>query len=268
MPDYKVEWFFEQGKAGWSELLYRTSNSLTDALNASLSLGQLRANMMAKPAEVFISYIRVSQVDAPGITLSRQVNLVSTDPVNSVTAVHSPWTAIMIRMGTAAANRREYFARGAPKTVPNEQWFDKPLNAAWLASEQIWEAAVKVDWALRCLVKPRPLVTITAMTLMGSGGLLVTSPAHGLTTGSLIVFYRVRSLGAFVRGRHSIRVIDANTFAVDDFNLTRFTFESGQYRVPAYVLNRISKAVLEGARRRKPGRPFGLLRGRSSTVKR
>lgn len=263
MPVYKSTWAFQQDNAGWSESLFIEASNMDDAYKDALSLGNLRAQMLGWRDRVQLKFIRISAIAPAGPSLVRVVNLVS-DRNISQDMPDMPWIGVQTTMVASNGRRRGLILRGVPDyiTLPTP---DKPaLVGDWANEYRAWrDRIVKRQWRLKVLVKAfSPLITITAMETDVLGGLIVTSPAHGLTTGEAITWYRVDVSGVCLRGRHTVVRIDDDTFSVTDYNVMEITFRQGSYRTPSYSHLAITEMVLGGKKRHKPGRPFGLLVGR------
>lgn len=268
MAVFKSTWAFQQDNAGWSESLFIESGNISDAYDEALALGKLRAQLLGWRDRVKIKFIRVSRLAGGGPSLVRVVNLVS-DRNIAQDMPDMPWIGVQTTMVSSNGRRRGLILRGVPDyiTLPTP---DKPaLVGDWANEYRAWRnRIVNRQWRMKVIVKAfSPLVTITSMETDILGGLIVTSPAHGLATGAAITWYRVDVSGVCLRGRHTIVKIDDDSFKVTDYNVMEITFRQGSYRTPSYSYLAITSMVLGGKKRHKPGRPFGLLVGRRKKCK-
>lgn len=268
MPDFRVTLFFNESLAGWSETYYWTGSDLVAANAAANALALMRSKTLADPDEIQLIAQRVQDVATPSsMNLKRWPGTPGKPALLS--AVDMPWTGMLATATSVNGRRRQMIFRGVPDTTTIAPFNIPSTVAGWRdAFDELVKFLTLGTWKMQVLNKTaNPLVDIENMAATAEAQLEVTKTAHGLATGDVISFYHVKTAYACVRGRHKIIRLSANAFTIPTYNIGRVGFISGQYRKVGYLYEALSSIVLGRKAARKPGRPFGLLRGRRSVCR-
>jgi hypothetical protein len=210
--------------------------------------------------------------------------LIPVNQVNQVGFLQSystePWVGQQVRFKSKNGSRREIILRGLPDEVVPDDWTKPIFNAQWIENYAVWQQSIQPanqdsPWMLKIL-NPNidQLKFVTNITVQPDGSLLVNCPGHGLATGDLMEWFRAKVDYMCLRGRHRAIRVDVDNFKLTDYNYKRIVFYKAQIRRvtsadPANPLayDPLIATFIEGIRRKKTGRPFGLLAGRAKTCK-
>lgn len=267
MPFYKATWFFEARSTGWSESMYTQADDADGALTRSKALGQIRMDMCGLPADVQMTYVRVANQSAPFETEPEDVEILSTSDLGALDC-DMPWIGVKVGIQAGDAHRRILILRGIPDEITHQSWDVKVQSASFAAHFAVWKDAISGrSWYLKTLDKTLPLQQIVSITPNQNNTVSIDSPAHGLSSGDLISFSRVKCKGVCLRGVHRVIFETFDVFRIEGVNVSRTYFEYGNFRKLAYTFSQITDASYGGTRKRKTGRPFGLLHGRRGSCK-
>lgn len=268
MANWSIQFLFEVGKAGFSETYFVDATDMTFARNLALSLLPLRLKLSATAGDPQLALkfvgMRVQNVANP---LELLVEIFEAFGTHAGTGSDMPWTGALARMTSVNNRKRMFTLRGLPDNVVFGNYADNNFPTVWKQDFKAFkDFMVASSWRMQVLDKTggNALKTIAAVAVNDAGELLVSTTApHGLADNDLIQFYRVKS-NACMKGRHRIEVVTATQFRVAVFNVKNPGFVSGKLRKVIYVYESIFNMALQRKSSRKPGRPFFLLRGRSS----
>lgn len=265
MADWKVTWLFSGPNVGWSETLYRSASTIADMRTEAGILASRRADMLGSAQGQQIQAARISRLEAPFDSYLLPLGIPGGAKADQGRP-DMPWVGAMVHARAADGSAAALILRGILDGATEGPFDAVPDNAGLRAAFLAWrEGVINGGWCLRSLSKgASPRLPITAITLDATGSPVVTAPAHGLTVGTVISWYRVRIRGACLRGRAQITDVTADTYTIGGHDYGEILFFEGWYRVPVYHLSPIRTMEPGSARRRKTGRPFDLLRGRRS----
>jgi hypothetical protein len=272
MADYKVTFFYEALRAGWTETWYYTASNQGITLDAAVALSAKRVLMLARDLDCKLVRIRIVNEANPNDLLAEDYFIPNTG-VFRLERSDMPWTGI----GFDARNTgvlgavRHGILRGVPDNITISPWFDSPAFAQWVLYFQDWMVLLLNSlWRLK--TNPRPLLSVmpniaALSTDPADGALLVeTLTPHLMVTGDLAVFSKVKAVPT-LRGRHRVVRITATQVKMPHYNVgvVNFLGQGGIWKA-APLYQQINGYNLGHKEEHKVGRPFGLLRGRVKRV--
>lgn len=280
VANYKATFIFNQGRAGWSEVMYFTKNDIDAALVSAANVADKRAGLMS--TETVLEAVRVSDEGITGDSLIKFVNLngpianKSDEGPGDVSAVG--WLA---RLGAGALYRRAYWLRGLPDTYVKYTSDRKPIiDGNLLSGFNAWKASVIANGgAMRVISKldsdrhTRLVNYVISDTIDATLTRVGTQTAHPFVAGDTVYVARVKMIPTViypipfpVNGLH--RVLATETTLSMQLNLrwrAGWVYQSGGtvYKV-VYTYPTIDTFNLERPGKRNTGRAFFVPAGRRS----
>lgn len=274
MPTYKVDWIFNQGRAGWTETWYASHTTIEDAMKVGKEGAAVRARLLGQGAR--LEHVRVSDVDILRDSLAEDVNVV---PSNDGSIADTPWNAILCRINATELYRRQLWLRGVP-----DIWIDLDLgnpnaNLGRVLARPQFDAFIA--WLKRT---PGYMLKVISKTGQGTTGPLISSlTANGLgrvvlhAAGSLAnPGEQIRMSGwtgpdaALLNGVFRVVDRDAATVTIDlQFALLTDpnSNNNGKVRTRKQVYTEVTGGAILRCRKRSTGRAFFAPVGRRRRVR-
>jgi hypothetical protein len=283
MANFRVTYFMNQGRAGWSETWYLTKDSAVAALQSAIAAGIVRTNLMGWGTR--IDAVRVSdeailfdkELRGPdAFPVPAEGNIVSGSVQN---AALDPGDALLCVAGAGQLYHRPFWYRGLPDNMtvwvtgnPQRQW----TTGFVIAHNTYVQRLITEQFRFRCWSKD-PTVTlpqnITAIHFDGvTDSYKYTVPAHGYAVGTRIKVYGAQGDGCKkANGPARVtKVIPPDDFVTnrtgDLLSLPEYT-GGGKVQLQVYTYPQIQTLVPERFVRRAQGRAFFVQRGRQPARK-
>jgi len=269
MPTYKTTLFVEAADGGFSETMYLTVTDVSAALKRVQTYLPFRAKVLASgDADGGLGKIvgyRIQNVANPNdFEIVDKIFPGIFKPSDRPSGADMPWTGIVCQFIGSGGRRRSFTLRGIPDSAVKNTYKGVNFLADFGNAMNSWrKALLDHDFQIQTINKTDPtlLKTIVAV-LPGPGGLgITTSAPHGLVSGDLVRFYKVKSRPTLT-GQHRIIVAANDNFVIPNINLGVVDFDYGSVRKVTYTTEDIEEVLFKRKGSRKAGRPFFLLRGR------
>ena len=270
MPTYKLIFFFDGQKQGWSETWYEQASSLSQAESDLSTLAQARADMLCPPNR--IESIRASDVSIKGDSLVSFFGWSPKNPDVLNLTRDQQGAAVLVRaVAGVGLYRRMMWLRGIPDDWIQFDNAGKPVASAPANKALgLFEAALTAaKWQLRVIEKQTANAVLTPITGFAQsavpGYTTVTAPGTPFGNGSSVRIHGAKNNTTFnPNGVWNVFNYAGNTF---DIPLTWPTpapiwaaFGTVQWRFINYV--NVDSLNIERADFRKTGRAFFVQRGR------
>lgn len=262
---YRVTYFFEAGKVGWSENYYLNAADATLAQKAEAALARSRINLCS-PVDAsgpYLTHARITPLDPAGPSQIFTHYIHSPYFVEDIADM--PWTGIYANTTDVNGKTLKRLLRGVPDFSTLQPWFSPSDVAQWNQQFNVFRVSLLNDgWAHRVKQQIRANdKVITALSIDATTGYLkVTTAAHGLANTDTISFRKVKA-NKPVTGEHPIIVVDSSNFLIPGCWPGTITFGGvGWWFKNVWLYPDINAARVGRKGKRDTGRPFGLLRGR------
>lgn len=248
---------------GWSESFYLNDTTINEP-NLKKWMeewARVRAGALAKKCTILD--VRVSDVAAPNVVRSFEMNLLGTfDPAPAAGGSDPAMLAILFNYNGTSGVRRSFLNRGIPDSscldgyltvaAGNDPafkaWLNYPLN--WFSIRDVTNDAKK-----------------DVVNVSGDSRIVETAAAHGYAVGQMVIVKtRVEGGGEKVRATYQIESIVSPT----QFRLKKWSYGNciggtvNGYGITWSPITTASIVRPALVRTRQTGLPFGLLRGRRS----
>lgn len=247
--------------SNWQEIYYVESTDADTALTLMQPVATARSQMLGAGSDVQIDGVKIERVieDQPPQEESEDQVVYTTSTYFKIAPMDVPWTGIYSTWVATGGQKRQQLLRGIPLSVQPEIWNTPPIDAKWTDAWTVWKTLlIGTQFRMRVRNKTSPLVFIQSILPDTDGEPIITSPAHGLVTGQLVTFFRVKAAFLTIRGVKRVIVLDANRFKILGYNVASIGFLRGSYRPTVYVYSAISNVFLG----RSGERPVNALGGR------
>jgi hypothetical protein len=258
---FRTTFFFEQGEQGWSESVH-SSLTVRSALIAQAN-NYVLARMALADFGTILTHIRISDDLVYRDILLDPIPLPQSGTYNVAENAAGPWDALDIRIQAGVTVNRSLFLRGMPNGQTNGRLLT--FTAKFQLAMNKFLAELQTDnWAIKN--KDRTVLPIQILSATALGVITLASPIASATPGTPVQLLGIpRSL---VPGRTFLLGAGSTTTVLNLLNWPGAAFTGrGKIRQNVIVLTAITAAVCDTATERKPGRPFGLLRGRAAPVR-
>lgn len=294
--DAKCTIFFTDGKYGWSESLWNSSQTTLDrVLEKGITLARKRLPLCGAGPQV--PYIRVSDESQYRDSLIETLNLVTIKPdgtqatqgtqggtqptfiapvlkpLTGIDASDRPYSAILVRNESGTLYRRLMYLRGCPDSIivdpigptPTKAWYDGFIQ--WAAE------LIAGQWRFKVLSReptnqPKP---ITGIFPQAAAEARIKSAGHGLAVLNEVRVFNCKGVGPLPKGIYSVSsIVDADNFTLVNYKPDIGTisyFGGGKYILRTSVYAPITNTLIRGQTSRKTGRPFDSPRGRRRVKK-
>jgi len=264
----RVDFFFEQGKFGWSESYYRAQEELSVTLTAAKKLAKLRAAFNG--TDTTLTYVRVSkrdvfndsEIDSDSIGTHNRGKV---QIVNFVGPSDAPWNAFLIRCQHDGLHRRMMYLRGIPDVMV-EGDEDKPEITVAKVDKEIKAYKDELEngtWGGRFFDRDNatnpPFVTNQVVNLNGDSTINV--PGHTFILGDEVFLKTKKSDGMpSINGKVKTSIAGFVTVFTGAANGT-LTF-LGSIRKRIHAFKAFTKIIERKTTHRDTGVPFDAPRGR------
>jgi len=199
MAVIKINFFFQQGKYGWSETYYADKGSLPEAIASALIVRPFRVQLLGGGGSEYpvLKKIRVSEINRAGDSLVEVVSDADGKvPGDGLSFAEIPSTALLVRAEAGTEYRRQLYLRGQPDLVVTNNGKYTRIGAYPTTLEVFFAALIREHWGLLAATKPAPplpLITdITQVLTRPTVAAFHTDPvAHGLVAGDNARFMSV-----------------------------------------------------------------------------
>lgn len=271
---YKVIFFINHPRGGWSETYYTFQSSLLAAQTAATALVYQRNLLLSPPC--IIEGIRVSDE----LNTRNSILLGYGAPAGFTATFElsdTPWQAQLVRMRNLSSGvQRQLYIRGIPDELWDTQNPTNAIEAVWVAQfNNFFKPAMESGiWYIKG--KPRPS-SLPHQPIIGwvpgvlENSTLVTGVgASTLNAGQKVTVYQ---LNGFPRAP-GLCLVTSNSPTAAQYTIrlhtpNNFTYDGAAYYIiyaPVYSV--IDSCGMGDIVHRIVGRPFGLERGRRRAVRR
>jgi hypothetical protein len=270
VPYYKVNLFFQQDQAGWSETYYTQSGSNEGAYSAMLPFFVARLAILASPATLVAVRISDDAIykDASLFPLINPVQF----PSQYLADV--PWNAQLIRLQSLDLYWRQLYLRGIPDAVYGGAGSSDTLfPALWQGALNRFVSACMTGNLILIKVAQKPTGGLPLIRNWVANDTLTTTVTsytpHGLNPGDTVQFYYIRGLLVPPGRQVVLSTPDSFTFTVNYATSSAFHYrQGGKYKKVVPLYTPVDYAVAERVVHRIVGRPFGQQRGRRRSIAR
>jgi hypothetical protein len=269
----KVNLFFRQGEAGWSELYWRDGDAdLQSGMDDTLrALIPTRKRLLGRDAQLIGVRLSDESILGDSILLeSAQIPQVAQfdEPCDP------PFSGLLVRYEASPNYRGEKALRGLPKTILTEPYGSSPLQGEFDKLFNLYAGIVKESegqWRLR--VRDKDLGTNPAKNVISvetdpvnAGFVRLTVPAHGFNPANKVSLTGLKFQDKTVKlkGTRFISFVTANTFSVLAPPITSIYVGFGKAKEQKFAYRPITSARAERISSHKVGRVFTAPHGRRS----
>lgn len=271
MNIYACRAYFSMEAAGWQEMFWGMFNTAHEAMLAWQDLLSARSFMLGSAAQVKCDRQVVERAPEDNVRDEDEDDiLIRNDTgVYKASDVDYPGTGQDVIIRSINSHRRVFTMRGVPDSIMVQPWDTSPATGAWTDAYNVWAGKVHPEdggpWRIRYVDSAKPLIGITAIDTINTGGLLVTAPGHGLVTGDQIQLVRVPCSDCRVQGIQVVVYFSPTQFRLPHYNVGRVGYKGGgTFRKIAWLYDNIRSLELGAAGSRQAGRPHEVKRGRRS----
>lgn len=275
MPDYKIDFEFNQLNRGFSETWYAENTVISSAMSAAVRVAMVRARALA--ADVSFEAIRISDVLING---DSGLNTDCTTYTKSVAKGDVTSVGILVRCVSGTLYRKPFIIRGLP-----DIWLDRTsVSGKILLTDPGTNAvkryldAVKLEaWRFRCRPKVAGLTDYSNVTAVGND---ITTPVMTIVTcagiaasvhqGTVVQIRGARKSGGALNGVWIAQAEHVgDTFKIPLNYVGRLSFlnpadiTKAKARLLNYVYQIFDDYTIQDGRTRKSGRPFFVPAGKS-----
>lgn len=256
----RVTMFFEADKYGWSETLYSSQASSSDALDAGKALIPRRVGCLGEGAALI--GLRASDDDSRQDSLFHSVNANDGKPTAN-TSSDIPHTCLDCRMEASSLHRRAYQLRGIPDDIVRTNG-GLLIDGIYQGKLDRYRTVLLAGgWGMKVRNTPVGAHPILSITNDPSGYTVtvVTTEAHGLQLNDL----------AYISGRSNVKGFNG-IWRVSATTPTEFQILTSKRATPpffglyvrklTYSFAAFSNMIFERASHRITGRPFGAPLGK------
>lgn len=278
VANFKATFIFNQGKSGWSEILYFTKTTIDGALTAAANVAEKRGGMMA--SDVVLEAVRVSDESVSGDSLVKFVNIIG-PVVNKQEEGPGDLSSVgwQARLDSGSTYRRAYWIRGMPDVWVRYTSTHQPiLDPDLLSSFNAWKASVVANGGQMRVISKVGLDRQTQQVLYviqdGTDPTLTrvgTLANHTFAIGDRVYLARVKMVPTNiypipfpVNGQHTVLAVASTlSFTLNLRWRSTWAYQSGGtvYKV-VYKYENIDSLKLERPGKRNTGRAFFVPAGR------
>lgn len=262
-PTFACTMFFEGGKFGWSETLYRDVATHDQAMLDLQVLAGVRK--LCLPHAYQLVSLKVSEVHTPGDVKLLVMTGKDRDGKLAGGTADEPWQGFLIRQeATNQVANRYIILRG----VYDSELGEANVAAQFATPEPLGNPYINYfnamkGWKFIGVDKTVAAVAVTNVTIGNLTKVItVTAAGHGLTTGDYTLLKDVQGVRD-AKGKHRVIVTDANTFTLKDLavNTGDTYLQGGTSRREKLILMTIGDSQYVRPSHRQTGRPSDSPRG-------
>ena len=271
MPLFKSTLFFRQGNYGWTETLYVTKNTITEAAASGMTLAGSRRGLSTDEVELF--RVRTARADQPNvvqidnITGSNRFGNFPSAP--NTDYADDPFTCLLFNASTAEGRKRTLILRGIPEAIDVNAAYTP--TTTWTSRMNSWINLLKQQQFQIRVSPPRSAETpISALAVDADDPyyLRVTSGVERPPTGSYVSIRGVK-LPFGASAIHRVNLTTANGTYMLGPSRRAYARDpewdgAGYLKVLTFSGQNITSLTPSRITKRDTGRPFGLPRGRRS----
>lgn len=251
--------------SGWSEILYRVEDSLSDAMIWANQLAIFRAALL--PVTSRVVSVTVGDLANPRVTQTLALNMSGAGNYRTDT----PWQSALLTCSGSLGGVRTYSIRNVPDSViTGGALSNDPVANTWKSAlEDFRTHLIARNWCIRIRSKSAAQGDIVAIT--SAGRLSVLNGAFPVAVGVKIAITRAHTgQGIPISGIFTAveRFVDTQENRIVPWRTGDVVEANGKAQIVAYDMSNIVTNPFSRIGTHKVGRPFGGLRGRRSKRKR
>lgn len=275
MAIYKLTYFFQQDKYGWSETFYIEAVNLDAAKTVATanSVVNARAALLAQNSALGIVNPSIEAVRISNIAVKRDAALYYLNVLGTYTTAgyaDFPNTAILVSIkgkapgDTAERYRRSLYLRGQPDTLVINGGQFNPIGT-WVANFNAWGSAIRAAGfgMMAKNVAPVPIVN-SGMVNVGSDLEITTLVDHGFSVGDLVQIAGVLPKD-IINGEFQVIPTSSTKYKILGVNIvgTPTWYGTSAKRTVSFIP--FSSQLINRVGHRDTGRPFDTPVGRQRT---
>lgn len=264
----RCTYFFECGKAGWSETYHAYGDFpvLRDLKPWAESLGRARAGLLKSPAAITAYRLSYSDTWRDAIMTNLQPFSWEGPVINTAFTVMGIGASLLCRAESGIFNRRSFYLAGAPAFCGNGQKYTP--SAQFETRFDLFKVELQEKWGW--LATGNDPITYPQKTITGynAGTSAWTIGAHGFVVGDTVLIHGVTTMTKkFNATGKVLTVVDANnviltTPAPNNLLLPMTGWARKQVKIVVPYTDRTEVVRVTS---RKRGRPFDVPVGRRPT---